>query len=70
MTKVCLNCKTVNPNDAKFCEKCGKNLPELSNTSKAVKKDKNADKMGDKKGNSGLSNGQFLFFLIEVIHIR
>ena len=40
MTKVCQNCKTVNVNDATFCEKCGKKLPEFSNASNTVKKDK------------------------------
>ena len=37
MTKQCQNCNNINPDDAKFCEKCGKKLPEFSNTSNSSK---------------------------------
>ena len=37
LTIQCQNCNNINPNDAKFCEKCGKKLPEFSNTSNSYK---------------------------------
>ena len=40
MTKICQNCKTNNLDEAKFCEKCGKDLFETINPSISVKKGK------------------------------
>lgn len=36
MTKVCRKCNTNNLDEAKFCEKCGNKLPELTNESPSI----------------------------------
>ena len=29
MTKICANCKTDNPDNSSFCQKCGQNLEDI-----------------------------------------
>ena len=77
MTKVCQNCKTVNPNDAKFCEKCGKKLSDHSNASNSIKKDgvdgkppgwwKKQSSSDKKLIIGGFFGGIFLFALLMII---
>ena len=31
MTKICSNCKTDNPDNSSFCQKCGQTLEDVNN---------------------------------------
>jgi hypothetical protein len=71
MTKVCVECKTENPNDAEFCQNCGKQLDE---TTKVVKLNEPTGPVGSDGGKKGFwanrsSGGKALIGIAGVICI-
>ena len=74
LTKVCKYCKTVNPNEAKFCEKCGKKFYDNLTETKSRKKssnDTNTNGWWNKQSSHSkaavLLSGIFCVFLIIII---